>query len=154
MMKSLAIAALLVQGLCAWSGEHLLHSVSALSTPSAKAHVPRAFLSNSSISNTTPLPNPYIESDFQAPKYELDDLAVWSATKVPGMLRYDKGWEYLTLTLRDVANNYTLFCNMSSYFVGDDWSTESCVLALNNGPPPLHPRALTFLNGLEPQRQF
>lgn len=107
----------------------------------------RPRFANTSTTNMSSAPNPCLDSQFKAPDYELANLAVYSSLGGPFTQWWTKTWSYATFTLRDVANNYTLSCNMSSSYVGTDWSRESC------GPDtsrlPNQPRALTLLNALE-----
>jgi len=97
--------------------------------------------------NTSSPPNPCLDNHFKAPEYELANLSVYSSLGGPFTQWWTKTWSYATFTLRDVANNYTLSCNMSSTYAGSDWSRDSC------GPDTYHlpnrPRALTLLNALE-----
>jgi len=139
---------------------HLSWSLSAARTTEYVNHhtAPRAFsktwtpgprFANIWTTNTSSPPNPCFDSRFQAPEYELADLAVYSSATVPLGDRWIKSFNHMAFTLRDVANNYTLLCNMSSYYVGDDWSTESCVP--ETGRLTSYSRALTFLNGAAPK---
>lgn len=100
--------------------------------------------------NSSLPPNPCNSPQFNPPEYEIANLVVLSNFQDGRPAWQNDSWSRATFSLRDVANNYTLLCDLNSWTVVDYWywSSDSCVP--ERGNTTSYPPSLTFLRVLDP----
>ena len=91
-------------------------------------------------------PNPCTDSQFRAPIYEFDKLAVFKQFFNDNDNDPRRFLSAVNFTLRDVANNYSFGCNWGprNPGAGPSWETQDCVP--ETGPVPDTSRSVTLLN--------